>query len=88
MGKIKLNIYNDYRECDEALSMSARWEYKKPLLVFEITNEQAEEWRQKVYKNIRLWKIDKMFDVDEAFETGIMSVRHFSEMAYFLYKRT
>lgn len=88
MEKIKLNIYNDSKECDEALSMSVRWEYKKPLLVFEITNEQAEKWRQQAYQYLREKRIDKMFDVDEAFETGIMSLRHLSEMTYFLYKKT
>ena len=87
MEKIKLNVYNDSRECDEALSMSVRWESKKPLLVFEITNEQAELWRWEVYKNVKKWDIFKIFDVDEAFETNIMSLRHFIQMTYFLYKK-
>lgn len=90
MEKIKLNIYNDSIECDEALSMLAKKNIvKKPIHTIIISSKQRNDWSKEISKRIHQltkWNTDvKVFDVDECMECGIMSKEHCEEMLDFLY---
>ena len=87
---MKLNIYIDSKECDEALSMLAKQNIvKQPIHTIEISSKQRNDWSKEMSKRIHkltLWNTEvKVFDVDECMECEIMSKEHCKEMLNFLY---